>query len=74
MTPTRGFSNEDLKRFKKDMEDAGEFGLIGLALLHRLEAAENCAKGLSNLVVLQKLKGFPKDLVEAWRKAKGDLK
>jgi len=73
MTPSRVFSDEDLKRFRNEMDHTDHFPKLG-ALLARLEAAENCAKGLSNLVVLQKLKGFPKDLVEAWRKAKGDLK
>jgi hypothetical protein len=75
------FTDDDLKRLKESLycDHDGPSGCLHPiygppeieTLLDRLEAAENCAKGLSNLVALQRLKGSPKDLIEAWRKACG---
>jgi len=76
MTPSRGFSDEDLKRYRAyTIYDARpEHLFLELqALLARLEAAEEVIK---DACVQENFTDCPElsDAKKAWRKAKGDLK
>ena len=71
MTPSRGFSDKDLKRLKADMKDYPELLQFKIdALLARLEAAE----AVLECHVWGYCGKCKVDHEEAWRKAKGDLK
>ena len=69
MTPSRGFSDEELAEYKKLLDMDGISNPRLVALLSRLEAAENVCANMTNgsLIRYDRLRAA----YEAWRKACG---